>query len=102
MYQKRFGIIFKYLLPRVYVTSSNYGSKRNTFLHSLGPVVQNFVSVTLSLSPLLSYQLLKANTLLFLMKKCDNPLQCKGFSHFFSAKSNRVFVIFMFEILMNC
>ena len=41
----------------------------------------------------------KANTLLFLLTKCENPLHCKGFSHFIS-KNNSVFVIFMLEILM--
>ena len=39
-----------------------------------------------------------SNTLLFLVgKKCENILQCKGFSHFFN-KNNSVFVIFKFDI----
>ena len=63
----------------------------------LGPVVQNFVSLMLSLSPeFVNYILTsEANTLLFLLKKCED-------SHIFSTKNNGVFVIFMFEILTNC
>ena len=39
----------------------------------------------------------------FLLKKCENPLLCKGFSkakdsHIFSTKNNSVFVILPFEI----
>ena len=64
-----------------------------------GPVVQNFVSLTLLLSPkfVIYISTLNANTLLLLLKKCENPskkcknpLQCKGFSHF-STKNNSVF-----------
>ena len=53
-----------------------------------GPVVQNFVSLTLLFSPqFVNYiSISKANTLSFLLKKCENPLQCKGFSHFFNKK----------------
>ena len=35
-----------------------------------------------------------------LKKKCENPLPCKGFSHF-STKNHSVFVILPFEILTN-
>ena len=54
----------------------------------LGLDVQNFVSLTLSLSPQFvnNISTSKANTLLFSLKKCENPLQCKGFSHFFNKK----------------
>ena len=37
----------------------------------------------------------------FLLKKCENPLHCKGFSQSFSTKNNSVFVILPFEILTN-
>ena len=33
------------------------------------------------------------------VEKCENPLHCKGFSHFSTKIS--AFVIFMFEILTN-
>ena len=72
----------------------------------VGPVVQNFVILMLSLSPQFVDDICisssKANTLLFFVeKKCENPLQCKGFSHFFSTKNNSVFVQLPFEILTN-
>ena len=44
------------------------------------------------LTPSLVNVLLKFQTLIlqihcyFLLKKCENPLQCKGFSHFFNKK----------------
>ena len=59
----------------------------------LGPVVQNFVSLTLSLSPQFVYYILtsKANTLLFFVeKKCETPLHCKGLSNFFNPKQQRI------------
>ena len=62
---------------------------------NLGAVVQNFVSlITLSLSPhyvqVSFISTSKANTLLLFVEKCENPLHCKGFSHF-STKINSVF-----------
>ena len=36
----------------------------------------------------------------FLLKKCENPLHCKGFSHF-STKNNSVFVTFADICLTN-
>ena len=32
------------------------------------------------------------NTVIFFLKKCENPLQCKGFFTFFSTKNNHVHV----------
>ena len=43
-----------------------------------GPVVQNLVSLMSSLRP----QLVKLILSYFLLIKCENPLHCKGFSHF--------------------
>ena len=65
-----------------------------------GPVVQNFVSLTLSLSPQFANYIStsKANTLLFLLTNV-RILHCKGFSHL--KKNNSVFVILSFEILTN-
>ena len=56
-----------------------------------GPVVQSFVSLTPSLSPQFVNYLStsKANTLVFFVKKYENPLHplhCKGFSHFINKK----------------
>ena len=62
----------------------------------LGPVVQNFVSLSPQFVNYVSTS--KANTLIFLCIKCESPLHCKGFSHFFN-KNNSVFVILPFEIL---
>ena len=59
----------------------------------LGPVVKNFVSLTLSLSPQFVnhiYRLQKQNTLLFFVEKD---------SHIFSTKNNSEFVKLPFEIL---
>ena len=67
-----------------------------------GPAVQNFVSLTISLRHKFVKQISAkvTNTLLFFVEKSENPLQCKGFSHFFfNKKNNSVFVILMFEIL---
>ena len=66
----------------------------------LGPVVKNFVSLMMPLSPpYVNYTLTsKANTLLFLLKKCENPCSAKD-SHIFSTKINSV--IWPFEILTN-
>ena len=56
-----------------------------------GPVVQNFVSLTLSLSPQLVIDFKSKYFLLFLLKQCED-------SHiFFSNKNNSVFVILPFE-----
>ena len=46
------------------------------------PVVQSIVSLTISLRHKFVKQISAkvTNTLLFLLKKCENPLQCKGFS----------------------
>ena len=54
----------------------------------LGPVVQSIVSLTTSLRrQLIKYMPTKlSNTLLFLLGKCENLLQCKRFSHFFNKK----------------
>ena len=54
----------------------------------LDPVVQSIVSLTISLRHNFVKQISAkvTNTLLFLLKKCENPLQCKGFSHFFNKK----------------
>ena len=49
----------------------------------LDPVVQSIVSLNKFVKQI-SAKL--TNTLLFLLKKCENPLQCKGFSHFFNKK----------------
>ena len=53
-----------------------------------GLVVLNFVSLTLLLSPeFVNYiSLLKQIHCYFLLKKCENPLQCKRFSHFLTKK----------------
>ena len=66
----------------------------------LDPVVQSIVSITISLRHKFVKQISAkvTNTLLFLLKKYENPLHCKGFSHFFQQKIT-VFVILMFEIL---
>ena len=69
----------------------------------LVPVVQNFLSLTRSLSSQFvnRYQLQKQIHCYFLLKKC------KGFScnakdsHIFSTKNNNVFVRLPFEILTN-
>ena len=55
---------------------------------NLDPVVQSIVSLTISLRHKFAKQISAkvTNTLLFLLKKCENPLQCKGFSHFFNKK----------------
>ena len=70
----------------------------------LDHVVQNFVSLTLSLSPQFVNCILtsKANALLFLLKKCENPLQCEGFSccFFFFQQKITVFVILPFKFQM--
>ena len=52
----------------------------------LGRVVQSIVSLTASLRrQLVKYMwTLLSNTLLFLLEKCENFLQCKIFSHFFN------------------
>ena len=59
------------------------------------PVVQSIVSLTISLRHEFVKQISAkvTNTLLFfstknkcICKKCENPLQCKGFSHFFNKK----------------
>ena len=51
---------------------------------SLGPVVQTFVSL---MSLLLSKcPLHKQIHSYFLLLKCENPLPCKGFSHFINKK----------------
>ena len=69
----------------------------------LEPVVQSIVSLTTSSRhQLVKYMPTKlSNTLLFIfsfLKKCENLLHCKRFSHFFN-KNNSVFVIFKFEHL---
>ena len=63
--------------------------------HVQGQVVQNFVTLALSLSPQFVNYILtsKANTLLYFVEKKSET--------FFSTKNNIVFVIFMFEILTN-
>ena len=52
------------------------------------PVVQRIVSLMISLSHKFVKQISAkvTNTLLFFVEKCENPLQCKGFSHFFNEK----------------
>ena len=51
------------------------------------PVVQSIVSLTISLRHKFVKQIsAKVTNTLFLLKKCENPLQCKGFSHFFNKK----------------
>ena len=59
---------------------------RKTHLCNIqGPVVQNLTTSLVNVS-------LKFQTLIlqihcyFLLKKCENPLRCKGFSHFFNKK----------------
>ena len=93
-------------------------SGSNNFDNNQDPVVQSIVSLTISLRHKFVKQMSAkvTNTLLFFVEKnvrilcsakdshiffqkCENPLQCKGFSHFFSTKNNSVFVILMFEIL---
>ena len=54
------------------------------------PVVQSIVSLTISLR----HKFVKQISAYFLLKKCENPLQCKV-----STKNISVFVILMFEIL---
>ena len=52
-----------------------------------GPVVQNLVSLTSSLRPQLVLSKCRLHQQIhcyFLLIKCENPLQCKGFSHFFN------------------
>ena len=69
-----------------------------------GQVVQCIVSLTTSLSrQLIKYMLTTlSNPLLFLLKKCENLLQCKRFSQlqkiltFFQQKINGGFEIFTF------
>ena len=65
----------------------------------LGPVVQNFVSSTVSLSPQFvnCISTSKANTLLFFDEKNVRILCTAKDSHIFSTKNNSVFVIFMFR-----
>ena len=55
-------------------------------------VVQNSVRLTLSLGPqFVNYiSTSKANSY-FLLKKCENPLQCKGFSLFFTVHLTIIF-----------
>ena len=55
---------------------------------------QSIVSLTMSLRcQFVKYMLnASANTLSFLLEKCENLLHCKRFSHF-SNKNNSVFVI---------
>ena len=65
-----------------------------------GPVVQSIVSLPILLIHKFVKQISAKVTKIhcyFLLKKCENPLHCKGFSHF-STKNNSVFVILMFEI----
>ena len=52
-----------------------------SYFDTQGPVVQNFVRLNLSLSPqFVNYiSTLKANTLLYLLKKCENRLH---YTHF--------------------
>ena len=61
-----------------------------TTLHIVnqGPVVQSIVSLTTSLRRhFVKYMpTTLSNPLLFMLKKCENPLQCKRFSHFFNKK----------------
>ena len=54
----------------------------------LDPVVQSIVSLTISLRHKFVKQISAkvTNTLLFFVEKCENPLHCKGFSHFFNKK----------------
>ena len=61
------------------------------------------MGLTPSLSPqIVSYiSALKAKTLLYLLRKCENLLQCIWILTFFFNKTNSVFVILPFEILMN-
>ena len=47
--------------------------------------------LTMLVNDLLKFQMailqIQFNTLLFFVeKKCENPLQCKGFSHFYTTK----------------
>ena len=53
-----------------------------------GPVVQSIVSLTKSLRGHLvkCIPTTLSNTLLFLLKKCENLLHCKRFSHFSNKK----------------
>ena len=57
-------------------------------LVNLDPVVQSIVSLMISLRHKFVKQISAkvTNTVIFLLKKCENPLQCKGFSHFFDKK----------------
>ena len=66
---------------------------------NLGPVIQNVVSLTLSLSPqFVNYiSTSKANTVLFFVEKMCNAKD----SRIFSTKNNSVFVILPFEITNN-
>ena len=61
---------------------------RRLIYSNLGPVDQNFVSLTLSLSPqFVNYIFVQKQIhCYFLLKECENPLHCKGFSHFFQQK----------------
>ena len=67
-----------------------------------GPVVQNFVSLTLSLSPLsVNYiSTSKASTVYFWLKNVRILCNAKD-SHIFSTKNNRLLVSFPFEFLTN-
>ena len=58
------------------------------FLVYLGQVVQSIVSLTKSLRrQFVRYMLtILSNPLFFLLKKCENLLQCKRFSHFSNKK----------------
>ena len=65
------------------------------------PVVQSIVSLTISLRHKFVKQISAklTNTLLFFAekKKCENPLQCKGFSHFFNKNSSVFVIILVFD-----
>ena len=59
-----------------------------TITEDQDPVVQSIVSLTISLRHKFVKQISAKVTIhcYFLLKKCKNPLQCKGFSHFFNKK----------------
>ena len=90
---------------RLRTTTADKNQERAVGSNYQCPVVQNSVSLTVSLSPqLVSYiSTPKANTctLLFFVENNVRILCNAKDSHIFLTKNHIVFVIFMFEILTN-
>ena len=65
---------------------------RTKIIHSLHPLICHSGASCSKLTTLLVNVSLKFLSLIlqihcnFLLKKCENPLHCKGFSHFFNKK----------------